>query len=68
MINYLREHNELKFDDKEERLKTLLYNAITLLVDETASQYDDKNEFYKMIYNELGTTKDELKEVGIVLN
>ena len=44
----------------EERLKTILYNAISLLIDETFEQYDDEEEWFKMIQNELDCTKEEL--------
>ena len=49
----------------EERLKTILYNAISLLIDETFEQYDDEEEWFKMIQNELDCTKEELDQYGI---
>ncbi len=49
------------------RVKTLLYNALTLLIDETFEQYDDNQEWFEMIFNELGTTEEELKELGITI-
>lgn len=52
---------------KENRLKTLLYNAIDLLIDETFEQYEDDNEWFKMIQNELGCTAEELQEYGIII-
>jgi hypothetical protein len=51
----------------EDRLKVLLWNAITLLVDETFEQYDDVEEWKEMLFNELGTTEDELKHYGVDL-
>ena len=41
----------------EDRLKTILYNAISLLIDETFEQYDNEEELFEMIQNELGCTK-----------
>lgn len=52
---------------KEERLKVLLYNAITLLADETFERYDEADEWLFMICDELKTTKEELEEFGVVL-
>ena len=40
----------------EDRLKTILYNAISLLIDETFEQYDNEEEWFEMIQNELGCT------------
>lgn len=51
--------------NKEERLSVLLYNAITLLVDETFEQYDDSEEWFEMIQNELNCTAEELETLGI---
>ena len=51
---------------ENERLKTLLYNAISLLTDETLEQYDDKEDWKEMIYNELVTTKEELLDFGVI--
>ena len=48
----------------EERVRTLLYNAITLLVDETLEQYDSEEEWKEMMCNELCCTIEELKEYG----
>jgi hypothetical protein len=49
----------------EERLKVLLNNAITLLVDETYEQYDDVDEWKEMLENELGCTLEELRQYDI---
>lgn len=49
----------------EKRLRRVLYNAITLLIDETFEQYDDSEEWFRMILNELGCTKEELAQLGI---
>lgn len=54
-------------EDKFKRLEVLFYNAMTLLVDETYEQYDDAEEWKEMLFNELGTTKEELKEYGFHL-
>lgn len=51
----------------EDRLKTILYNAISLLIDETFEQYDDKTEWFKMLQNELGCTKEEFEQYGIYI-
>ena len=49
----------------EKRLRTVLYNAVSLLIDETFEQYDDSEEWFAMLQNELGSTKEELEELGI---
>ena len=49
----------------EKRLRTVLYNAVSLLIDETFEQYDDSGEWFAMLQNELGSTKEELEELGI---
>ena len=54
-------------DKTNSRLKTILYNAVTLLVDETIEQYDDIDEWKKMMERELGCTINELKQYGINL-
>lgn len=55
-------------ENENERLKTLLYNAVSLLVDETYEQYDDVDEWKNMLYNELDTTEEELKKyINIVV-
>ena len=51
----------------EYRLKTILYNAISLLIDETFEQYDNEEEWFEMIQNELGCTKEELEQYGIYI-
>ena len=52
---------DMRYEDKLERL---LYNAITLLVDETLEQYDDVEEWKDMMCNELGCTREELQNYG----
>ena len=54
-------------EDKFKRLEVLFYNAMTLLVDETYEQYDDTEDWKEMLFNELGTTEEELKEYGFNL-
>ena len=49
----------------EKRLRTVLYNAVSLLIEETFEQYDDSEEWFAMLQNELGSTKEELEELGI---
>lgn len=51
----------------EDRLKTILYNAISLLIDETFEQYDDETEWFEMLQNELGCTREELEQYGIYI-
>lgn len=51
--------------NKEKRLETLLYNTICLLIDETFEQYDDSEEWFRMIQNELGCSAEELEKYGI---
>jgi hypothetical protein len=51
----------------EKRIKEILYNAISLLIDETFEQYDDSEEWFAMLQNELGCTKEELEEYGICI-
>ena len=43
-------------------------NAISLLTDETLEEYDDKEDWKEMIYNELVTSKEELSGFGVVFN
>lgn len=52
---------------EQDRCKTVLYNAISLLIDETFEQYDDSEEWFTMVMNNLDTTKEELEELGIKL-
>lgn len=50
----------------EKKMGIVLYNAISLLIDETFEQYDDAEEWLSMMENELGCTTEELeKEFGI---
>ena len=49
----------------ERRLKTLLYNAISLLADKTLGEDDLFVEWMLELCDELGTTPTELKEFGI---
>lgn len=53
--------------DKAERSSTLLYNSISLLCDKTFEDYDNDKEWAEMIYEELGTSKEELEFMDIVL-
>lgn len=48
-----------------EKLETVLWNAIICFVDETFEQYDDTEEWYEMIFNELCCTPEELESLGI---
>ena len=50
-----------------ERIITLLYDAISMLIDETFDEYDDNYAWLKMIFEELGTTDAELKSLGILI-
>ncbi len=58
----MKEHKE---QSSPVRMNTVLYNAISLLIDETFEQYDDTQEWFDMLQNELGVTADELEEMGI---
>lgn len=50
-------------------IKTVLYNAISCLIDETWGQYgSDNEEWFKMFQNELGVTAAELAEMGILVS
>lgn len=52
---------------REERLKTLLYNAISMVINETLDAYLDEDmaiEWLDMMCRELGCTLSELKEYG----
>lgn len=54
-------------EDRVKRLETLLYNAITMLVDLTYEDYADEDrvtEWFDMMTAELGCTLTELKEYG----
>ena len=51
--------------DTEKRLRTLLYNAICLLIAENFKQYHDSEEWFRMILNELGCSAEELEKYGI---
>ena len=37
------------------------------IIDETFEQYDDSEEWFSMLQNELGCTKEELEEYGICI-
>lgn len=54
--------------EREKRLETLLYNAISLLIDETLEQYDDITEWADKMTKELDCTVAELKEYGGLIN
>lgn len=47
----------------KERKLNILYNAFTLLVDKTIEQYDDIEDWKKMICNEIGCSREELDEL-----
>lgn len=54
-------------ENKVKRLEALLYNAISLLVDETYERYYDEDretEWLDMMIRELGCSLSELKEYG----
>jgi hypothetical protein len=54
-------------ESREKRLETLLYNAISLLVDETYVRYSDEDmatEWVDMMTSELGCSLSELEEYG----
>lgn len=47
------------------RLEVLLYNAISLLSDETYEQFDNEEEWVNWLCNELDCTKEELESFGV---
>ena len=54
-------------EQKIKRLETLLYNAISMIIDETLNDYLDEDrstEWLDMMCRELGCTLSELKEYG----
>lgn len=66
-LNKLTESSSQFADLQKKDQATLLFKAISLLVDETFEQYDDSHEWLKMIENELSFTVDEMKELGVVV-
>lgn len=52
--------------EKAERLKTLLCNALDLYSNETLSQYENSVTWVNTVLKDLSTTKEELKELGIM--
>lgn len=48
-----------------DRIKNILFNALSLLIDETFEQYEDSEEWFAMILKELDCSKEELKQYGI---
>ena len=52
----------------EDRLKTLLYNAISILYDSTIENYNSDDIWWQDICIELGTTQEELASLGINVN
>lgn len=61
----MRCEKNMEVEEKQERLKNILYNAISLLINETFEQYDDSEEWFKMFQNKLGCTADELESFEI---
>lgn len=51
--------------DTDTRKDVVLYNAISLLIDETFEQYEDKEKWFNMLQNELGVSAAELESIGI---
>lgn len=66
-LDKLKVTNSPSVEQQKKDQATLLFKAISLLVDETFEQYDDSHEWLKMIENELGFTVDEMKELGVVV-
>lgn len=70
-MNFMKENNkrteERINNDFDSRLETILYNAISLLIDETFEEYEDSEEWFAMILKELETTPEELRKFGINL-
>lgn len=51
----------------KERKLNILYNAFTLLVDETIGQYDNVEDWKDMMCNEIGCSREELDELGVLV-
>lgn len=49
----------------EERLKDILENSIDLIVEHEAVDFGSPEEFWEYFYGQLGTSKEELKSLGI---
>lgn len=65
MLKWDKEEEKRLKVAKENKRKIILYNAISLLTDETFEQYDNSEDWLVMIYNELGCTEEDLKSFGI---
>lgn len=46
-------------------VNVLLFNAISLLVDETIEEFDNTDDWFEWICNELDCTEEILKKFGI---
>lgn len=49
-------------------MRRILYNALVLLIDETYGQYEDPDEWYNMVFNELDCAEEKLKKIGISIS
>ena len=68
MKSYNKNGRETPEPTPEERLRVLLLNALTMYAEEHSDRYNSSSEFWRFIYGELGTDKEELEELGINLS
>ena len=54
--------------DAADRRTTLLYNSISLLADKVFEEYESVEELNEMLCEELGTSLEELKSLGIEIS
>ena len=68
--NYESGYLEIVLREEENKMKTMLYNAIILLFDENINEYNglDDEEFIDKICSEVGMTKIEYKNLMLINN
>ena len=54
-------------DTNGRQIKNNIIQCNQSLIDETFEQYDDETEWFKMLQNELGCTKEELEQYVIYI-
>lgn len=52
----------------EERLKVLLINAIGIYAEAHSDRYNSSGEFLELLYGDLGTDGEKMKELGMELS
>lgn len=60
--DFFKSVSEMECFDREEELKILLDNAISLLAEETLDTYDNPIDWFEWVKHEIGITEQELKE------